>query len=351
LVALLEMAFASGAALDLGVPAGIDPLAALFSEELGAVVAGRVSEHDADELRRARWAATTRGSSAPRGPSAQIRVIGGDGAVVLDRSRHELRASWSETTHRMQALRDDPACADEEHAVRIDPDAPAWSRSRFDPPVTPRRRSAGPRPRVAILREQGVNGQVEMAAAFDRAGFEAVDVHMTDLHAGLDLAGFRGLVACGGFSYGDVLGAGEGWAKSVLYNAAARAELEAFFARPDTFALGVCNGCQMMAALREIVPGAARWPRFVRNRSSSSRRGARWSRWRHHHRSSSATWSARGCRSSCRTARAAPPSARPATSTRWPRPGRWRCASSTATAARRPATRTTPTARPPASPA
>src|SRR5690606_36083621 len=126
----------------------------------------------------------------------------------------------------------------------------------------------GARPRVAILREQGVNGHIEMAAAFDRAGFEAIDVHMSDVIGGrIALAGFRGLAACGGFSYGDVLGAGEGWAKSILFNPRARAEFEAFFARTDTFALGVCNGCQMFSNLHEIIPGAADWPHFVRNRS------------------------------------------------------------------------------------
>jgi phosphoribosylformylglycinamidine synthase len=128
--------------------------------------------------------------------------------------------------------------------------------------------ASGVRPRVAILREQGVNSQSEMAAAFDRAGFTAVDVHMTDLLSGrVALMGFKGLVACGGFSYGDVLGAGEGWAKSILFHAVTRTEFERFFARPDTFALGVCNGCQMFAALKEIIPGASHWPRFVRNRS------------------------------------------------------------------------------------
>jgi len=128
--------------------------------------------------------------------------------------------------------------------------------------------ATGARPHVAVLREQGVNGQVEMAAAFDRAGFEAVDVHMSDILAGrVSLASFRGLAACGGFSYGDVLGAGEGWAKSILYSARARDEFAAFFARRDTFTLGVCNGCQMVSNLKQIIPGAERWPRFVRNRS------------------------------------------------------------------------------------
>jgi phosphoribosylformylglycinamidine synthase len=174
----------------------------------------------------------------------------------------------------MQRLRDDAACADEEQAARLDGNDPGLSAHlTFDPDDDITERFANPisvlpRPRVAILREQGVNGQIEMAAAFDRAGFEAVDVHMSDLLGGrIDLADFRGLAACGGFSYGDVLGAGEGWAKSILFHGQARASFARFFARPDTFTLGVCNGCQMMSALKELVPGADHWPRFVRNRS------------------------------------------------------------------------------------
>jgi phosphoribosylformylglycinamidine synthase len=179
---------------------------------------------------------------------------------------------WSETTHAIAALRDDPTCADEEQAARVDPEDPGLSaRLSFDLDAditAPLRARAGARPRIAILREQGTNGQIEMAAAFDRAGFEAVDVHMTDVLSGArDLADFRGLAACGGFSYGDVLGAGEGWAKSILFNARARDAFASFFARTDTFALGVCNGCQMFSALKEIIPGADTWPRFVRNRS------------------------------------------------------------------------------------
>jgi len=174
-------------------------------------------------------------------------------------------------THAIQRLRDDPTCADEEHAARLDPErAPLSADVPFaigDDIAAPLI-ATGARPRVAILRDQGVNGQVEMAAAFTRAGFDAVDVHTTDLIAGRDdLASYRGVVACGGFSFGDVLGAGLGWAKSILYNPRARAALAAFFARADTFTLGVCNGCQMMAGLRELIPGAEAWPRFVRNRS------------------------------------------------------------------------------------
>ncbi|HEX2659685.1 MAG TPA: phosphoribosylformylglycinamidine synthase subunit PurQ, partial [Polyangia bacterium] len=177
----------------------------------------------------------------------------------------------SETTHALARLRDDATCADEEQAARVDETDPGLSAGLTfapDDDIAARFATVTPRPRVAILREQGVNGQIEMAAAFDRAGFESVDVHMSDVLAGrVDLAAFRGLAACGGFSYGDVLGAGEGWAKSILFHATARDAFTRFFNRPDTFTLGVCNGCQMLSALKEIIPGAAAWPRFVRNRS------------------------------------------------------------------------------------
>jgi phosphoribosylformylglycinamidine synthase len=171
----------------------------------------------------------------------------------------------------MQQLRDNPECAREEHERIADASDPGLSAAlTFDPAedVAAPYIARGARPSVAILREQGVNGQVEMAAAFDRAGFEAHDVHMSDILEGrAALAGFKGVVAGGGFSYGDVLGAGAGWAKAILFNARARDEFAAFFARPGTFALGVCNGCQMMSNLRELVPGAQHWPRFLKNRS------------------------------------------------------------------------------------
>ncbi|MEZ4402027.1 MAG: phosphoribosylformylglycinamidine synthase [Kofleriaceae bacterium] len=264
IVTLLEMAFASGAALDVRIPDGLEPLATLFAEAPGLVVAVAPAEVDAlvaalgARFARRAWVAAT------ATPGEQIRISAG-GEVVLDTSRHQLRAAWSDTTWRMQALRDDPACAAAEHALRTDP----ADRGLVERPVAPPppRRFRGPRPQVAILREQGCNSHVEMAAMFDAAGFTAVDVHMTELHAGLALDRFRGLVAVGGFSYGDVFGAGQGWAKSILYGATARAALTGFFARPDTFSLGVCNGCQMMAAIRELIPGAARWPHFARNTS------------------------------------------------------------------------------------
>jgi phosphoribosylformylglycinamidine synthase len=169
----------------------------------------------------------------------------------------------------MQALRDDPECAREAYAATCDDEDPGLHvRLSFPLPALERRPGGGKRPPVAILREQGVNGQREMAAALDRAGFAAHDVHMSDLIAGrADLAAYRGFVACGGFSYGDVLGAGEGWAKSILYTDRLRRMFTDFFERKDSFALGVCNGCQMFAALKELVPGASVWPRFVRNRS------------------------------------------------------------------------------------
>jgi phosphoribosylformylglycinamidine synthase len=193
------------------------------------------------------------------------------GTAVLDLDRGALHAQWSELTYRMQQLRDNPATAAEAFAALRDAEDPGLSpRLAFDPAVNPAAPfiATGARPRVAILREQGVNSQVEMAAAFLRAGFAPVDVHMSDILAGRrSLAEFRGLVACGGFSFGDVLGAGGGWARSILFNARARDEFAAFFQRADAFALGVCNGCQMLSGLREIIPGTDHWPRFVQNLS------------------------------------------------------------------------------------
>jgi phosphoribosylformylglycinamidine synthase len=273
LVTLLEMAFASGLGLDVDVGAlGADPIAALFSEELGAVIA--VAAADVDRvvatLARHGLAGAAHRLGAPR---AEDRiVIRRGGAVILDERRTFLRGVWSDTTHALQALRDDPTCADEEQAGRVRPNDPGlFAKLTFDldeDVAAAVRSRGGARPRVAILREQGVNGQIEMAAAFDRAGFEAVDLHMSDLLSGAtDLRSFKGLAACGGFSYGDVLGAGLGWAKSILFHPRARDLFSGFFARSDTFALGVCNGCQMLSALKEIIPGAGAWPRFTRNRS------------------------------------------------------------------------------------
>ncbi|MFZ2854799.1 MAG: phosphoribosylformylglycinamidine synthase [Rhodocyclaceae bacterium] len=243
---------------------------ALFNEELGAVVQIRRSERDKvmTVLRAAHLGACTHFIGSPN-PWDEVRVIR-NARTVLREKRIDLQRAWSETSYRMQQLRDNPECAQQEYDRILDAADPGLSATlSFDPAEN----IAAPfvnvraRPRVAILREQGVNGHVEMAAAFDRAGFAAVDVHMSDILAGrVALADFKGTVACGGFSYGDVLGAGQGWAKTIMFNGRARDEFSAFFGRADTFALGVCNGCQMMSALKDLVPGADAWPRFVRNK-------------------------------------------------------------------------------------
>ncbi len=243
----------------------------LFNEELGAVL--QIRREDRKAVMQA---------FVEAGLGAEFHVIGSlsgndriefihNGVTVLAASRVELQRAWSETSYELQKLRDNPQCAQEAYDQLLDAADPGLSaRLTFDPAddVAAPFIATGARPRVAILREQGVNGQVEMAAAFHRAGFEAVDVTMSDVIAGREiLTGFQGLAACGGFSFGDVLGAGEGWAKSILFNARAREAFEAFFRRGDTFALGVCNGCQMMASLRDLIPGTEAWPHFVRNRS------------------------------------------------------------------------------------
>jgi phosphoribosylformylglycinamidine synthase len=242
-------------------------LKCLFSEELGAVLQIRAADRTKvmDALRGAGLGPVSHlvGTLNERDEVCFTRNV----KRVFAEKRVDLQRAWSETTYQMQKLRDNPECAQEEYDRILDVADPGLSVAlTYDPKEV--FVSTGAQPRIAILREQGVNGQVEMAAAFTRAGFEAVDVHMSDLIAGrLTLESFRGVAACGGFSYGDVLGGGQGWAKSILFNARARKAFEAFFGRSDTFALGVCNGCQMMAALKELVPGAAHWPSFERNRS------------------------------------------------------------------------------------
>ncbi len=275
LATIVEMAFAGHVGVDLEIPHLHDPFGALFNEELGAVV--QIREEDFDDVYlvlRENGLKACVSRIGTLNPHYALRVKQ-SGQEILNENLSALRALWSDVTRRISALRDNPACAESEYQLKLD---------RSDPGITPKIlfdhssdrsvgsersvRSTSARPAVAILREQGVNGEVEMAAAFTRAGFRAVDVHMTDILSGrVSLKDFRGLAACGGFSYGDVLGAGEGWAKSVLFHPAARAEFKAFFAREDTFALGVCNGCQMMSNLKSIIPGADLWPRFVQNQS------------------------------------------------------------------------------------
>jgi len=194
-----------------------------------------------------------------------------NGKPILAEKRSALHRAWSSVTHHIQRLRDNPVAADQEYDRLLDESDPGLNaRLAFDPveDIAAPFIATGVRPKVAILREQGVNGQMEMAASLDRAGFGAIDVHMTDIIAGrVTLADFKGFSACGGFSYGDVLGAGEGWAKSILFNPRAREEFETFFDRPDSFAMGACNGCQMMSNLKDIIPGAENWPHFERNLS------------------------------------------------------------------------------------
>ncbi|GEA59585.1 phosphoribosylformylglycinamidine synthase [Vibrio comitans] len=271
-VTLAEMAFAGHCGVKADISElGEDTLATLFNEELGAVV--QVKNEDLEQVRAV---------LAANGLETCSHVIGtveasdnfeifANGSAIVERSRTELRTIWAETTHKMQALRDNPACADQEFEAKKDNSDPGLNVDlTFDvrEDVAAPYIATGVKPKMAILREQGVNSHVEMAAAFDRAGFDSVDIHMSDILTGQAvLEEYQGLVACGGFSYGDVLGAGEGWAKSVLFNSAARDQFEGFFNREDTFSLGVCNGCQMLSNLKELIPGADLWPRFVRNES------------------------------------------------------------------------------------
>ncbi|MGL6687363.1 phosphoribosylformylglycinamidine synthase, partial [Xanthomonas hortorum pv. gardneri] len=270
--ALCEMAFASRQGLDITLDAwGDDAFRSLFNEELGAVV--QIASEDraafADLVERHALTECAQRIARPTG-APRIRVSG-QGRVLAEWRWEALFDAWWSVTHAMQKLRDNPDSADEERVLARDFKAPGLRpKLVFDPSedVAAPFVATGARPKVAILREQGVNGQIEMAYNFERAGFRAFDVHMSDLIEGrVDLAQFSGFAACGGFSYGDVLGAGRGWATSILERSALRDAFADFFARSDTFALGVCNGCQMLSQLKDIIPGAEHWPRFLRNRS------------------------------------------------------------------------------------
>ncbi|MGD9842652.1 MAG: phosphoribosylformylglycinamidine synthase, partial [Steroidobacteraceae bacterium] len=272
-VTLAEMAFAGHCGMEVQLTSALGEVAEvaalLFNEELGAVIQVRAT--DVDSVQQAfakRDVAVQMIGTVNASARVTIKV---NNVTVLDESRIDLHHAWSETSYRMQALRDNPDCAREQFDSVLDASDPGLSVQltyQADADIAAPCIARSVKPRVAILREQGVNSQAEMAAVFARAGFTAIDVHMTDLISGRrQLDEFKGLVACGGFSYGDVLGAGEGWAKSILFHGATREMFSAFFIRPDTFTLGVCNGCQMLAALKSIIPGAEHWPRFVRNRS------------------------------------------------------------------------------------
>lgn len=269
ITALLEMSFCSRSGLDITVPGDVSAIDFLFNEELGAAI--QCTQADKDHL--------VEELNELGIPVVEVAKVRQDQVIRIDQQNRELLASsraemerqWSRTSYQIQRLRDNPECAVQEfNAIGEDDDPGLNVALRFEPgdDIAAPLIATGARPEVAILREQGVNSQVEMAAAFNRAGFAAIDVHMSQLLSGeVSLDRFRGLAACGGFSYGDVLGAGEGWAKSILYHNQVRDQFQAFFERTNTFTLGVCNGCQMLASLKELIPGADRWPRFVRNRS------------------------------------------------------------------------------------
>lgn len=269
LVTLLEMAFAARCGLDVQINADVDAaVASLFSEEVGVVIQvadsaldrvnAILSQHHLSEL-----------TSIVAKPRLDERVVVNTASFeLIDSRRGALQQLWAQNSYAIQRDRDNTECADQEYEAIIanDPGLSASLSFTAEHDIAAPMIATGVRPKMAILREQGVNGQAEMAAAFDRAGFDAIDVHMSDLKSGRrQLAEFKGLAACGGFSYGDVLGAGEGWAKGVLFDPAMSDQFQAFFERDDSFALGVCNGCQMLSALAPLIPGTEHWPRFARN--------------------------------------------------------------------------------------
>lgn len=275
MVTALEMAFAGHCGLNLFLDALADNsaelAAVLFNEELGAVI--QVHQDATPEV-LAQFSAAGLGDCVAvigQPVNSDDVAISFNGQPVFGGQRRLLQRQWAQTSYQIQRLRDNVQCAEQEFDTILDEDNPGLSaRLSFDvnQDISAPYIRKGVRPQIAVLREQGVNGQVEMAAAFDRAGFNAIDVHMSDILSGrVSLDEFKGLVACGGFSYGDVLGAGEGWAKSILFNSRARDGFQAFFERKDSFSLGVCNGCQMMSNLHELIPGTEFWPHFVRNRS------------------------------------------------------------------------------------
>ena len=274
---LAEMAFAGRCGLNVDLTSLVAnqvdvneaSIRALFNEELGAVI--QIAKQDVAAVEALfKEADLALHTVATIGTDEKI-VIRNQAGIVLEQNRADLQRAWQETSHAIQRLRDNPACADSEFALIGDNERSAlFADVKFDvnEDIAAPFINSGAKPKIAILREQGVNGQIEMAAAFTRAGFDAYDVHMSDLMAGrVHLADFKMLAACGGFSYGDVLGAGEGWAKSILFHPALRDQFAAFFADPNTLTLGVCNGCQMVSNLAEIIPGAETWPKFKRNLS------------------------------------------------------------------------------------
>ena len=268
---LCEMAFAGHCGLDIDLIGLGEALPVMFNEELGAVIQVHHSDvenalavlRECDLEHYCHVIGTLRDD--------QQIVVAINGSEIINIPRSKLQQYWAETSYQMQSSRDNPDCAKEEFDAILDNADPGLNVSLFfdrDEDIVAPLILKGIRPKMAILREQGVNGQIEMAASFDHAGFNSIDVHMSDILEGrVDLADFKGLVACGGFSYGDVLGAGRGWASTILHNRRAREQFKDFFAREDTFTLGVCNGCQMLSQLKELIPGSDHWPKFQRNLS------------------------------------------------------------------------------------
>jgi phosphoribosylformylglycinamidine synthase len=271
IVTLLEMAFASRCGLNINLPKFESPMANLFSEELGAVIQIKeVNKHFVLDYFSQYESLNEHIHIIATTSEKKDVTIFSDGKVILENSLQSLLRSFSLTTHAIQSIRDNPSTANEELQSILDFTDPGISVKKVNPIARKKIHTnrSGKRPRVAILREQGVNGFAEMAAAFKFAGFEAQDVHMSDIINGsISLKNIVGLAVCGGFSYGDVLGAGRGWASAVRYNRSVAAEFSGFFSRQDTFTLGVCNGCQMLSSLRDIIPGATHWPYFKKNRS------------------------------------------------------------------------------------
>jgi len=268
---LCEMAFAGHVGVTVSIDDSDNLLAQLFSEELGAVIQINSADREKVNAVAKQFGIDHCLHHVAVLNSDDTIVVQQHGKIIFSESRMSLQRYWAETSYRMQALRDHPDCAQQEFDSLLDDKDPGLNvQLSFDcdEDIVAPYIAKGIKPKIALLREQGVNGQLEMAAAFDRAGFTAIDVHMTDILSGRHrLAEFVGMVACGGFSYGDVLGAGRGWASSILYNPGARDQFTEFFNRDDTFSLGVCNGCQMLSALKELIPGSDLWPTFVRNTS------------------------------------------------------------------------------------
>lgn len=269
LACLCEMAFAGHTGLAVDISAlGDDAVAALFNEELGAVI--QLKDDDVQDALAVLEQSGLDAHVICKPADTFITIFQND-QMLFQASHTELHRAWSSTTHQMQSIRDNAECAQQEYDLILDEeDKGLVADMTFDinDDVAAPFINSGVRPKIAVLREQGVNGQIEMAAAFDRAGFSSIDVHMSDVIAGrIGLQDFQGIAACGGFSYGDVLGAGQGWGKSILFNSRARDEFEDFFNRDNSFALGVCNGCQMMSSIKTLIPGAENWPRFERNLS------------------------------------------------------------------------------------